>query len=316
MRYLLKLLLFIPFLSFAQAETPAQANKKLFDRTIDELNFRTFETVYDKHFTRQKFPASLRTAAARREFNSFDNNAELQKLFLNYNGVAERYKNRFGGGQLSQAEFEKQLNSVVRDRNFEFFIRGLPRDERSSLIRNEERVIKQAVARFNASGDAAATTVPAAAEEPEPAMASAPLTTNGAAPANNEPTATEVLAASATEPELRTPAGEASPSAGPGWVGYLTLLSSLGTLGLLGFGLLSVLPELRRLQRRVRELEAQATSPAAYGEAEADEYAPEPTEPRPSLFSRLRGSTTGELPADSYDDGDDDEPDPRYPHSH
>jgi hypothetical protein len=315
MRHLLKLLLFLPFLSFAQAETPAQANKKLFDRTIDELNFRTFETVYDKHFTRQKFPESLRTAAARRAFNSFDNNAELQKLFLNYNGVAERYKNRFGGGQLSQAEFEKQLNSVVRDRNFEFFIRGLPRDERSALIRNEERVIKQAVARFNASGEAAATNVPAADEEPEPAMASAPLTTNGAAPAA-EPAAAEAPTPAASEPELRTPAGEATPTVGPGWVGYLTLLSSLGTLGLLGFGLLSVLPELRRLQRRVRELEAQAANPASYGEPEADDYAPEPTEPRPSLFSRLRGSATGELLNDSYDDGDDDEPDPHHPHSH
>lgn len=313
MRYLWKLLLFVPFLGFAQGETPAQANKKLFDRTIDELNFRTFETVYDKHFTRQKFPENLRTAAARRAFNNFDNNAELQKLFLNYNGVAERYKNRFGGGQLSQAEFEKQLNSVVRDRNFEFFIRGLPRDERSALIRTEERVIKQAVARFNASGDAAATNVPAADEEPEPAMASAPLTTNGPAP-TAEPAATETpTPAAATEPELRTPAGEAAPTAGPGWVGYLTLLSSLGTLGLLGFGLLSVLPELRRLQRRVRELETQAASHAAYPDTEASDFEPEPTEPRPSLFSRLRGSATGELPDDSYDDGDDEEPDPQYP---
>lgn len=314
MRHLLKLLLFIPFLSFAQGETPAQANKKLFDRTIDELNFRTFETVYDKHFTRQKFPASLRTAAARRAFTNFEGNAELQKLFLNYNGVAERYKNRFGGGQLSQAEFEKQLNSVVRDRNFEFFIRGLPRDERSALIRTEERTIKQAVARFNASGETATANVPAAAEEPEPAVASAPLTTNGAAPAAT-PATTEAAATSATEPELRAPAGEAAPSSGPGWVGYLTLLSSLGTLGLLGFGLLSVLPELRRLQRRVRELEAQTTSQATYNEPDADDYAPEPAEAKPSLFSRLRGPATGELPDDSYGDDDDEheETDPHYP---
>ncbi|HET9502945.1 MAG TPA: hypothetical protein VFO93_05355 [Hymenobacter sp.] len=310
MRYLLKLLLFIPFLSFAQGETPAQANKKLFDRTIDELNFRTFETVYDKHFTRQKFPAGLRTAAARRDFTSFEGNAELQKLFLNYNGVAERYKNRFGGGQLSQAEFERQLNSVVRDRNFEFFIRGLPRDERSALIRNEERVIKQAVARFNASGETAAN-VPTAAEEPEPAVASAPLTTNDPAPAA-EP-ADENPAPTAAEPELRAPAGEAAPTGGPGWVGYLTLLSSLGTLGLLGFGLLSVLPELRRLQRRVRELEAQATNQSAYNEPDADDYAPEPAEAKPSLFSRLRGPATGELPDDSYGDDEDDEPNPHYP---
>ena len=306
MRHLLKLLLFVPFLSFAQGETPAQANKKLFDRTIDELNFRTFETVYDKHFTRQKFPENLRTANARRDFNNFENNTELQKLFLNYNGVAERYKTHFGGGALSQAEFEKQLNGVVRDRNFEFFIRGLPRDERSALIRTEQRIIKQAVARFNASGETAAANVPAADAEPEPAMASAPLTTNGPAP---EAAATPA-ATTANEPELRSPAGEAAPTAGPGWVGYLTLLSSLGTLGLLGFGLLSVLPELRRLQRRVRELEAQAANQPAYSDTDLDDADQEPTEPRPSLFSRLRGSATGELPADSYDD---DEPDPHYP---
>ncbi len=307
MRHLLKLLLFVPFLSFAQGETPAQANKKLFDRTIDELNFRTFETVYDKHFTRQKFPETLRTAAARRDFNNFENNTELQKLFLNYNGVAERYKTHFGGGALSQAEFEKQLNGVVRDRNFEFFIRGLPRDERSALIRTEQRIIKQAVARFNASGETAAANVPAADAEPEPAVASAPLTTNGPAP-TPEAAATPA-APSASEPELRTPAGEAASTAGPGWVGYLTLLSSLGTLGLLGFGLLSVLPELRRLQRRVRELEAQAANQPTY--SDTDDSDQEPTEPRPSLFSRLRGSATGELPADSYDD--EEESDPHYP---
>jgi hypothetical protein len=48
----------------AQAETPVEANKRLFDRSIDELNFRTMETVYDKSFTRRKFPVTLRTSAA------------------------------------------------------------------------------------------------------------------------------------------------------------------------------------------------------------------------------------------------------------
>jgi len=305
MRYLWKLLLFVPFLGFAQGETPAQANKKLFDRTIDELNFRTFETVYDKHFTRQKFPENLRTAAARREFSNFENNAELQKLFLNYNGVAERYKTHFGGGSLSQAEFEKQLNAVVRDRNFEFFIRGLPRDERSSLIRTEQRIIKQAVARFNASAEAANPNVPAADAEPEPSIASAPLTTNGAA-AEAAPTP------SSSEPELRSPAEEdaSAPSAGPGWVGYLTLLFSLGSFGLLCLGLFNLLPELRRLRRRVRELEsAGATGPDTY--AGPEETEPEdPATPSPSFFSRLRGPATGELPADSYDD------EPDYPNAH
>jgi hypothetical protein len=310
MRYMWKLLLFVPFLGFAQAETPAQANKKLFDRTIDELNFRTFETVYDKHFTRQKFPESLRTAAARREFTNFENNAELQKLFLNYNGVAERYKTHFGGGSLSQAEFEKQLNGVVRDRNFEFFIRGLPRDERSALIRTEQRIIKQAVARFNASAEAANPNVPAADAEPEPSIASAPLTTNGAAP---DPEASPASTAAANEPELRGSAEEASaPSTGPGWVGYLTLFSSLATLGLGGFALLSVLPELRRLRRRVRELEGTGAQASAYGETDLDAPDQEPAEARPSFLSRLRGPASGELLADNYDD-DDDEPDPRQP---
>ncbi len=71
----------LPLLSFllllalaARAQTPAQANKQLFDRTVDELNFRTFEAVYDRHFPRQKYPATLRTAAARKQFAQFEGN--------------------------------------------------------------------------------------------------------------------------------------------------------------------------------------------------------------------------------------------------
>ncbi len=56
--------LLVPALQMAQAETPVEANKRLFDRSIDELNFRTMETVYDKSFTRRKFPVTLRTSAA------------------------------------------------------------------------------------------------------------------------------------------------------------------------------------------------------------------------------------------------------------
>jgi hypothetical protein len=301
MRYLLQLLLLIPFIGFAQAETPAQANKRLFDRTIDALNFRTFETVYDKHFTRQKFPENMRTAAARRQFTNFENNADLQKAFLNYNGVAERYKLRFGGGALTQAEFEKQLNSVLRDRNFEFFIRALPRDEKSALIRAEERIIKQATAQFNASGDGASTAnVPAADVEPEPAVASAPLTTNGTKPDAEAPTPT-----AASEPELRSPEDATPATTGPGWVGYTTLLFSIGSFGLLAFALLSVLPELNRLRRRVRDLEAADASQESYPPTDAEDPEDEPR--GPSFFSRLRGPATGELPADNYDD------EPTYP---
>ena len=295
MRFLLLLLL--PFL--APAQTPAAANKQLFDRTIDELNFRTFETVYDKHFTRQKFPATLRTAAARRQFSNFENNAELQKLFLNYNDAAERYKARFGGGPLTQAEFEKQLGGVLRDRNFEFFIRGLPRDEKATLIRTEQRAIRQATAQFNASGNPAAQPGPPQPEEP--LARPAPLTTNGPAP-GDDPTPL-----AAAEPDLR-PAGAAAAgptppaSAGPGWVAYLTLLLSLGTFGLLLLVVVSLLPELRRLRRRVRTLEAEAYYPA-----EPDlpaEIPTPPAAPEAGFFDRFRAQATGELPADQYEDED------------
>ncbi|MDO7887021.1 hypothetical protein [Hymenobacter cheonanensis] len=294
--------LFLLFFSLAShAQTPAETNKQLFDRTIDELNFRTFETVYDKHFTRQKYPATLRTAAARRQFAGFENNAELQKLFLNYNGVAERYKARFGNGPLSQAEFEKQLNGVVRDRNFEFFIRGLPRDERSALIRTEQRLIKQATAQFNASG---AASKPAPQPE-EPLAVAAPLTTNGPAPGEAEPAASP-----AAEPEMRPTSAALSETApatsGPGWVGYFTLLLSLGSFGLLLYTVASLLPELNRLRRRVRDLESEQTyyDDPAGTDAEPDQPAP-PAARGPGFFSRFKPQSTGELPADSYDDTDD-----------
>jgi len=297
--------LFLLLFSLAsQAQTPAETNKQLFDRTIDELNFRTFETVYDKHFTRQKYPATLRTAAARRQFTAFENNAELQKLFLNYNGVAERYKARFGNGALTQAEFEKQLGSVVRDRNFEFFIRGLPRDERSALIRTEQRTIKQAVAQFNASGAAAAKPAP---EPEEPLAAAAPLTTNGPAPGEAEPAASLTDEAEPSAPARAALSEPEAPSAGPGWVGYFTLLLSLASFGLLLYTVASLLPELHRLRRRVRQLESE---PAYYDEAaetgaEPDDQPAPPAARGLGFFSRFRPQANGELPADNYDDQDD-----------
>ena len=126
----LLLWLAVPASLRAQNSTPAAANKQLFDRTVDELNFRTMETVYDKSFTRRKFPAAMRTAKARREFTDFNGRTDLQTLFQNYNGVSERYKGRFGKGRTDLVEFEKQLGSILVDKNFEFFIRVLPRDER------------------------------------------------------------------------------------------------------------------------------------------------------------------------------------------
>ncbi len=304
MRRSLSLLLLL-FSLTGQAQTPAETNKQLFDRTIDELNFRTFETVYDKHFTRQKYPASLRSAAARRRFNGFENNAELQELFLNYNGVAERYKARFGNGPLTLTEFEKQLNSVLLDRNFEFFIRGLPRDEKSALIRAEQRVIRQATAQFNASGTPAAKPLP---EPEEPLAAAAPLTTNGPEPGDAEPTASLSASADAA-PELRPAALSEEGSGntgGPGWVGYLTFLLSLGSFGMLLYTVASLLPELHRLRARVRTLEAEQAyyDAPAEGEPEGANEPEPPTTQRAGFFSRFRQPSTNELPADNYEDED------------
>ncbi|QKG52800.1 hypothetical protein [Hymenobacter sp. BRD67] len=297
MRYLLPLFFALLLAGSAGAQTPAEANKQLFDRTIDELNFRTFETVYDKHFTRQKFPENLRSAAARRQFTNFENNTELQKLFLNYNGVAERYKTHFGNGPLTLAEFEKQLNGVLLDRNFEFFIRGLPHDEKSALVRAEQRVIKQATAQFNASASPAAKPAP---EPEEPLAAAAPLTTNGPS---------DETTPAAAEPEIRPAAYSSASTAstsGPGWVGYITLLLSLGSFGLLLYSAASLLPELRRLRARVRALEAEQayyTAPPE-GEEETPDEPGTATGPNAGFFSRFRPQSTGELPADSYDDSE------------
>ncbi|WP_375417449.1 hypothetical protein [uncultured Hymenobacter sp.] len=274
-------LLLLPGVLLAQSETPAQANKRLFDRTVDELNYRTFETVYDKTFTRQKFPESLRTAAARRAFDGFAENPALKQLFLNYNGVAERYKTRFGNGQLTLAEFQRQLNGILRDKNFEFFIRGLPRDERVALIRAEQRYIRQATAQFNASAEPSSP----AAEPDEAPVSSVPLTTN-AEPAPTPPSADEARQATTdadddTSPSFAAPAA-ARPAVPHDWLDYLTLLLSLTSTLLLLYLLTSVLPAFRR---RLNELPG----------------LPE-EEPGPSLRTRFRRETSSGLEEDHYDD--------------
>ena len=293
---MLKLRLFTFFLligALARAETPAQANKRLFDKTIDELNFRTMETVYDKSFTRGKFPLTLRTAAARRSFDGFGGNAALKQLFLNYNGIAERYKNRFGNSALTLAEFDKQLKSVLLDKNFEFFIHNLPRDERVSLIRAEQRLIQQAAAQFNASGAPADAAAASAETEAQPeAPVTVPLTTHdadGPAASSAPPAAASATAAAEEAPLTSGPAEPAGPAPRHDWVDYLTLLLSLGSAGLLFHLVVNVLPA---MSRRLNNLAAD----------------PEP-EPEPvSLASRLRTtSRRGGLREDRYDDDEDEE---------
>ena len=283
---------FLLLTALAHAETPAQANKRLFDKTIDELNFRTMETVYDKSFTRGKFPLTLRTAAARRQFDGFGTNAGLKQLFLNYNSVAERYKNRFGNGPMTLAEFEKQLKSVLLDKNFEFFIHNLPRDERVALVRAEQRLIQQATAQFNASGAEETAAIPPADVDAQPeAPVTAPLTTHDAD--NNE--AAPVEESSLTS----TPAASPGSAVSHDWLDYFTLLLSLTSVLLLAHLILNVLPG---LSRRVNNLSAD----------------PEP-EPEPrSLASRLRPSRSPGLREDRYeDDEDDEEAEPRpQPYRH
>ena len=279
----------------SRAQTPAQANKRLFDNTVDELNFRTFETVYDKSFTRGKFPLTLRTAAARRSFDNFGDNAALKKLFMNYNGVAERYKSRFGNGPLTLAEFEKQLNSILRDRNFEFFIRNLPRDERVALIRAEQRLIKQATAQFNDSAAPESAAAAVAVESQAEAPLSAPLTTNGLDDAAAPAAAPDLADDNAVELPLTTRSQPASPAGTNTWVDYLTLLLCLANALILLYLMTSILPA---MSRRINNLA----------------YEPEP-EPEPqSLMSRFRAARhPGALREDLYDDdeADPDDPQPR-----
>ncbi|WP_046242806.1 hypothetical protein [Hymenobacter terrenus] len=273
--------LFLLFTALAHAETPAQANKRLFDKTVDELNFRTMETVYDKSFTRGKFPLTLRTAAARRDFDGFGNNAALKQLFMNYNSIAERYKNRYGNGPNTLAEFEKQLNSILLDKNFEFFIHNLPRDERVSLIRAEQRLIQQAKAQFNDSGapeDVAAVPPADADAEPE-APVTAPLTTHDEAPA--------AAASDSDERPLTTQPTAASPAPHHDWLDYLTLLLSLTSVLMLFYIITSALPD---LSRRINNLAAD----------------PEPEPESRSFASRLRPTRSPGLQEDSYDEDEDD----------
>jgi len=280
-----KLLLVVLLLlgHLAHAETPAQANKRLFDKTIDELNFRTMETVYDKSFTRGKFPLTLRTAAARREFNGFGDNVGLKQLFMNYNGIAERYKNHYGNGPNILPEFEKQLKLVLLDKNFEFFIHNLPRDERVALVRAEQRLIQQATAQFNASGapEDVAAVPPADADAQAEAPVAAPLTTHD--------DATSAVVRNDEQPLSSAPAAPA-PAAHHDWLDYLTLLLSLTSVLLLIYLIYSVLPS---ISRRINNLAAD----------------PEPEPESRSLGSRLRATRSPGLREDSYDDEDEPEDD-------
>ncbi|OON70346.1 hypothetical protein [Hymenobacter sp. CRA2] len=242
---LLVLLLMMPLGMLAQSEKLAAQNKQLFDRAVDELNFRTMETVYDKTFTRRKFPVNLRTAKARREFDDFPGRDDLKTLFRNYNSVAERYKNRFGKGRTDLAEFEKQLNGILIDQNFEFFIHGLPRDERSALIHGLQRYIKQASAQFNASEDPAPEELLADAANVPPADVDAASEAPVAKPLEEPAPLTDATTETTdVESPRARPIGEYS-APRHDWLDYTTLLCSVVSLALLLHLTLSVIPAMR-----------------------------------------------------------------------
>ncbi|TGE29069.1 hypothetical protein [Hymenobacter metallicola] len=265
----------------AQVEAPAVANKRLFNRTVDELNFRTMETVYDKSFTRNKFPVTLRSHKARKEFDGYGGNASLKKLFLNYNDVSERFKGRFGKGRTDLAEFEKQLNSLLVDKNFEFFIRVLPRDERVALIRSLQRAIKQASAQFNASEDPNPEDV--AVDE-----AAVPPADIDAVPATSAPVEDPEPQPETLSSSRPAPSGAVRPldiSVRHDWVDYLALILSATSALLLFYLITTVLPDLRaRLDGLAEELEE-----------------------RQSDGGRPRKRPAGSLPQDRYGDEDDPE---------
>ncbi|WP_400191320.1 hypothetical protein [Hymenobacter sp. B81] len=282
---LLLVLLVVPLSLRAQSGATAAQNKQLFDRAVDEINFRTMETVYDKSFTRRKFPVSLRTAKARREFDDFPGRPDIKQLFLNYNGVAERYKNRFGKGRTDLAEFEKQLAGILLDPNFEFFIRVLPRDERVALVRSLQRYSKQAAAQFNASED----------RVPEELLVDGSAVPPADVDAQPEEPVAKPLEDPAPQPEATASAAEpARPAARPlgeysaprhDWLDYTTFFCSILSLGLLLYLTLSVVPGLR----------AQISSLTA-----EPDYEPEPEEPAEAPTPKQR--TPAGLPEDRYDD--------------
>ncbi|KAA9339433.1 hypothetical protein F0P96_02090 [Hymenobacter busanensis] len=272
---LLLLLLTAPQAGSAQSATAAQ-NKQLYDRAVDEINFRTMETVYDKLFTRRKFPVTLRTAKARRGFTDFPGRDDIKKLFLNYNGVAERYKNRFGKGRTDLEEFDRQLNSILVDANFEFFIRVLPRDERADLIHSLQRYIKQAGAQYNASEDKVTEELLADGAAVPPADVDAQPEEPITKPAEEAPEQPEAAAPD----DLATPAAPQTRSLGEynapthhDWLDYTLLLSSVASLALVLYLTLSVIPSLRtqinNLTAEPEEEELAAETPTAKQRAPA-----------------------------------------------
>lgn len=241
-------LLLLAFRSLADART--DANKALFDRTVERINFKTMESVYDAKFARRKLPASLNSRIARRDFKEFEGDAGFGKVFHNYNDEAEKYKNRFGPdhGPTTLTTFEKALRGILIDVNFEFFLARAvkSRDDRQAIVKRLEGIIKEAVVQYNASGEAPRTEprpddLSGAADDapadttPETAGGDAQVNAlNQAAPENPD-------AAPAGAPAETAASGETASSP---W-GTLALVLALAAAGGVAYLLFVVVPSLR-----------------------------------------------------------------------
>lgn len=259
----LALALLLGALPLTPARADAAANKALFDRTVDRLNFQTMEGVYDARFARKKFPATLLTRVERKGFKEFNGDAAFEKLFLNYNDEAEKYKSRFGTGATTLATFEKGLRGILVDANFEFFLaKAARREDRAAVIRRLEGTIKQAVAQYDASGEPASE-----ARQPD--------TLAGAMAAGGETSETPVAEAQVEDlnqtatptPDAPAPTAAAA-QAGGGWRDTLALLLALAAAVGVAYLLFVVVPSLRAQgQSDVEERYAAATAPPAPDDA-------------------------------------------------
>src|SRR5688572_22239713 len=137
----------------ASAQDVNDKNKVLFDQTVDKVNFRTIEFVYDRKYPRKKFPVGQSDFKTRKTFDDFEGNAAFKKLFLNYNDVSEKFKKKFGNGRSDLASFEKGLSDILINKDFEYFISSLNKDDKIQLIKSLQQINKKGIAQFvDASG--------------------------------------------------------------------------------------------------------------------------------------------------------------------
>lgn len=149
-----KLLLLFTFFTLLVQSASSQGtninekNKALFDQTVDKVNFRTIEFVYDRKYPRKKFPATHHDFRTRKTFDDFEGNAKFKQLFMNYNDVSEKFKSKFGKGKYDLATFEKALGDILINKDFEFFISSLTKDDKIQLIRSLQQINKKGIAQF------------------------------------------------------------------------------------------------------------------------------------------------------------------------